>query len=147
VKKPVSWLLFAAGVLAAFTTLVHLFAGTPEIQGPLLGSALPQPVILMLFLCWHLVSTALGLSALALLWSALPAGAVRAGALPRFISLLWTAFGLVCVVVAVAVAGPNGLLILPQWILLTPVGVLGLLGDRRRLAAEHASRPSDTNYR
>lgn len=137
-KKPVSWLLFAAGLLAAFTTLVHLFAGTPEIQGPLLNSSLPQPVILMLFLCWHLVSAALGLSALALLWSAFPAGAARAGALPRFISLLWIAFGLVCVVVALAVAGPNGLLILPQWILLIPVGVLGLLGDRRRAAAQNS---------
>lgn len=141
-KKPDSWLLFAAGLLALFTTLVHLFAGTPEIQGPLLGSALSQPVILMLFLCWHLVSTVLGFSALALIWSAFPVGATRAGALPRFISLLWIAFGLVCVVVAVAVAGPNGLLILPQWILLIPVGVLGLLGDRRRAAAQSDGRLS-----
>lgn len=129
-----NWWLFSAGLLAAFTTLVHLFAGTPEIQGPLLGSSLPQPVILMLFLCWHLVSVTLGFSALALLWSAYPTGLARAGALPRFISWLWILFGLVCVAVALALAGPGGMLVLPQWVLLTPVGVLGLLGERGRRA-------------
>ncbi|AMC34453.1 hypothetical protein [Janthinobacterium sp. B9-8] len=128
-------LLLASGLIAAFTAALHTIAGTPEIQAPLLGSAMPQPVSLLLYACWHLVTVTLILSALALIWSARPSSRASAGALPRFVSLLWLLFGLVFVVVALVFAGPSTLLLLPQWVLLIPVGILGLLGDRKRIVS------------
>lgn len=124
------WLV--ASVLALFSALVHTFAGTPEIQRPLLDSAIPHSVALLLYACWHLVTVALFLSAAALLWSSRPHNSNAAGMLPRFIGLLWLMFGLVFVVVALVFDGPSALFVLPQWVLLVPVGVLCLLGDRRR---------------
>jgi len=125
-------LLLAAGLIAALTAGLHTFVGTSEIQEPLLRSTIPQPVSLLLYACWHLVTVTLILSAVALIWSAYPKNRTSAGVLPRFVSLLWLLFGLVFVAVALLFSGPSTLLVLPQWILLIPVGVLGLLGNRRR---------------
>lgn len=124
-------LLLAAGMLALFTALVHLLAGTPEVHAPLMSSSLERPVALLLLACWHLVSVALAASAAALLWSAHPRHAGQAGALARFVSLLWLLFGLVFMVVAGLYMGPAGLAALPQWMLLIPVGLLGCAGTRR----------------
>lgn len=44
-------LLMTAGGLATFTALVHLVAGTTEIQGPLLAAPLPLPVAWLLLAC------------------------------------------------------------------------------------------------
>ncbi|MEN9579956.1 MAG: hypothetical protein RJA70_2965 [Pseudomonadota bacterium] len=125
-------LLLASGLLAAFTAALHTLGGTLEIQEPLLGSTIPQPVSLLLYACWHLVTVTLILSAVALIWSARPNSRILAGALPRFVSLLWLLFGVVFIAVALVFAEPSTLLVLPQWVLLTPVGILGLLGDRQR---------------
>lgn len=124
-------LLLAAGVLALFTALVHLLAGTPEVHAPLMSSPLERPVALLLLACWHLVSVALAASAAALLWSAQPRHAAQARALARFVSLMWLLFGLVFLAVAGVYLGPAGLAVLPQWVLLVPVGLLGCAGARR----------------
>lgn len=131
-KMKTNRLLLVSGLIAAFTAALHTFVGTPEIQEPLLGSAIPQPVSLLLYACWHLVTVTLVFSALALIWSARAKNRTSAGALPRFVSWLWLLFGLVFVAVALVFSGPSGLLVLPQWALLIPVGILGLLGDRKR---------------
>lgn len=128
-------LLLSAGILATFTALVHVFVGTPEIQQPLLSSSLPAPLSLLLLACWHLVSVALVVSGLALAWCALRANRARAGILPLVISLMWLLFGLVFVAVALAYLGTAGLALLPQWVLLLPVGLLaGIAGLRSRPA-------------
>lgn len=124
-------LLLAAGGLASFTALVHLFMGTPEIHGPLLSSPLPTPITLMLLMCWHLVSVALAVSGLALLWCARPANRSRAGAAPAVIGLMWLGFGAVCVGGGLWFQGLGGLATLPQWTLLLPVGLLAALSDRK----------------
>ncbi len=124
-------LLLASGLIAAFTAALHTFAGTPEIQEPLLRSTIPQSVSLLLYACWHLVTVTLILSAAALIWSARPNSRTSAGALPYFVSLLWLLFGFVFVTVALVFSGPSTLLVLPQWTLLIPVGILGLLGVRK----------------
>ncbi|MBK9615720.1 MAG: hypothetical protein IPO35_09465 [Uliginosibacterium sp.] len=61
--------LLLSAFLAAFTALLHTIGGTLEIHAPLLTSALPEPISLLLYACWHLVTVTLVLSALALLWS------------------------------------------------------------------------------
>ncbi len=123
-------LLLAAGLLALFTALPHLLAGTPEVQAPLMSSPLERPVALLLA-CWHLVSVALAGSAAALLWCAQPRHAAQAGALAGFVSLMWLLFGLVFLAIAGLYLGPAGLVVLPQWVLLIPVGLLGCAGVRR----------------
>jgi len=127
-------LLLAAGSLAALTATVHTLVGTAEIQQPLLGPGLPPAVGLLMYACWHLVTVTLVLSSAALLWSASPRGAVRSGALATFVSTLWLLFGVVFLVVALVFSGPPALLVLPQWVLLLPVGILGIVGSRRQAA-------------
>jgi hypothetical protein len=130
--------LLTAAVLAAFTAAVHTFVGTVEISGPLLGSALPLELRLLLYACWHLVSCALVLSAGALFWSARRSRAEASRSLVIFVSALWISFGLVFLAVAILHPGKGLLLALPQWTLLLPVGLLGLWGSLgeapRRLA-------------
>ena len=124
-------LLLSAGGLATFTALVHVFVGTPEVHQPLLLSSLPQAISLLLLACWHLVSVALAVSGAALVWGALPANRGRAQAMVLVVSAMWLLFGLVFVVVAASFKGLAGLAMLPQWVLLLPVGVLaGISGLR-----------------
>ena len=123
--------LLLAGVLAAFTAIVHVFVGTPEIAQPLLRSALAPEVSYLLYACWHLVSCALVLSALALVASALPRYRQSTYTLALFVSWLWLAFGAVFVAVGITAAHGSLLFKLPQWTLLLPVGALGLLGCAR----------------
>lgn len=122
--------LLAAALLAGLTSAVHLFLGTPEVTAVLLRSNAPPVFNLMMFACWHLVSVALVLSTFALLWAARPRQ--DNSAMVRLISTMWLGFGVVFVVVALNYAGPDMLFKLPQWVLLLPVGVLGMWGSGAR---------------
>ena len=121
------WTL-ASGLLAAFTAMVHVFAGGQTVATPLLAASFDETAQLTMYACWHIVSVTLTTSAVALLWSALPGNSARAQLLIGFVSLLWIGSGLVFV--AVALTRPEGgwLFQLPQWTLLIPVGTLGLVG-------------------
>ncbi|WP_157661126.1 hypothetical protein [Burkholderia ubonensis] len=129
--------LLAAALLASFTAALHTFGGTPEIEGPLLQSALKTEVSLLLLACWHLVTAALAISAIAL-GLALRPSEVRSTTTVTLVSYLWLSFGAVFILVALIYAGPHMLLQLPQWALLLPVGTLGLWGAK--LETDH--RPS-----
>lgn len=120
-----NWLVVLSGALAATTAAIHIIAGGKEIARPLLASGLNEAVKLTMYACWHLVSVALVLSALALL--AVGAGMVGPSRLMvAFISVLWLLFGGVFLVVSLGLARPRGLFRFPQWALLFPVGILGL---------------------
>ena len=131
--------LFFAALLAAFVAAVHVFVGTPEIEGPLLQSALPQEVRLLLYACWHLVSVTLTLSAAAFFISARARCTPPSHHMVKLVSYLWICFGLVFIVVALLYSGPPMLLKLPQWALLLPVGALGLWGCSNRSLQRTAS--------
>jgi hypothetical protein len=128
-------ILTIAGYLAAFTAAVHTFAGTYEVHGPLLNSTMPKALALLLYACWHLVTATLCLSAWALLRSpeswTVQTKAVLAGA----IGILWLSFGVVFVSVTLLFGdSPATLLVLPQWVLLLPVGALAWFGSRKLLS-------------
>ena len=123
--------LFFTALLAAFTAVVHIFIGTPEIEAPLLQSALPQEISLLLYACWHLVSVCLAMSAVGFFIGARNANDVSSQHLVKLLSVLWIAFGVVFIVVALAYAGTPMLVKLSQWILLLPVGALGLWGSNK----------------
>jgi hypothetical protein len=128
-KVPMNRPLLAAALLAAFTAVLHAFAGTPEIEGPLLQSGLQPEVNLLLLACWHLVTAALTISAIALGLALRPTGR-QSMAMVTLVSYLWLSFGAVFVLVDLIYAGPHMLLRLPQWVVLLPVGALGLWGAR-----------------
>lgn len=121
--------IFTAGLIAAFTAAIHIFAGGPEIAVPLLYSQITEVPKLTLYAVWHMVSAALVFSAIALFIGSLNKHKDSARYLVTFISLLWIAFGLVFIVVAITRAGEGLFFKLPQWILLIPVGLLGLWGS------------------
>ena len=149
-------LLLASAILAAGTAALHTGLGTIEIQRPLLDSALPTSVSWLLFACWHLVSVMLTLSAAGLFWSWQQVRAARGGEpaaardpgrafaaqpLVRFIALAWVLFGSVFIAVALSLGPVATLWLLPQWILLIPIGMLAWLGaptPRAALAAREA---------
>lgn len=62
-----SFYLAAAGLMA-LTTLVHLFAGGPEIYAPLRDATLAPVVVSTLSVVWHMISLLLGLYTVALFW-------------------------------------------------------------------------------
>jgi hypothetical protein len=123
----INYWLAASAALAVLTAAVHVLAGTPEIQGPLLGASFERPVTLELYAAWHLVSVALIVSAGVLVWAAWkrrPSDAL----LVAMVSALWLLFAAVFVVVDLLLAGSTGLLAAPQWTILLAVGVLGFVG-------------------
>ncbi|MBI2395545.1 MAG: hypothetical protein HYV09_38625 [Deltaproteobacteria bacterium] len=125
--------LLVAALLAASTTAIHVFVGTPEIAAPLLRSAIAPEVKLVLYACWHVVSCVLALSAGALFFAAHPARTVALRPLVTFVSWIWLASALVFVLVALLQSGPKlpMLLALPQWSVLGLTGALALWAARR----------------
>ena len=124
-------LLLTAGILAIFTALVHVGLGTPSVQPLLLGPALSLPVGLLLLVCWYMAGVALAVSGIAILWSARQAERARTRPLLTVVASMWLLFGLVFVVVGLSFQGVRGLLLLPQWVLLVPVGMMTARGARR----------------
>lgn len=123
--------LMTSGCIAALTATVHTFSGTPEIQEPLFQSSIDQRVVLLLYICWHMVTVVLILSAVFLIYKAQRNTKRDERALPFFIAVLWISFGLVFISVSIIFFGPSGLLILPQWLLLIPVGIFALFGSTK----------------
>ena len=128
---PTDRLLLTAGILAIFTALVHVALGTPAVQPLLLGPALPPAFGLLLLVCWYMVAVALGVSGIAIVWSARQRDRARTRPLLAVIASLWLLFGLVFIVVGLSFQGARGLLLLPQWVLLVPVGMMTARGARR----------------
>jgi hypothetical protein len=121
-----NWPLVISGLLAATTAAVHIAVGGKQIARPLLDSQLDGIVKFTMYACWHLVSVSLALSSATLLASG--TGLLTSRELVAFVSVSWLLFGLVFLVVTLAVAKPSGLFRFPQWTLLIPVGLLGLWG-------------------
>lgn len=81
---------------------------------------------LTLYAVWHMASVVLAISVPALIVGSLPRHARPARYLVLFVSALWCAFGLVFLGLAAIQPESAWLFKLPQWILLLPVGLLGL---------------------
>ena len=117
-------LLITAGVLALLTSAIHLFAGGNDVAKPLLGTSLTNDVKYALYACWHFVSAFFVISTLGFLGAGL--GVLQPGFIV-FFSILWLLFGMLFLAISVRVNRLGGIFRLPQWTLLLPVGILGLL--------------------
>lgn len=118
------WLI--AGIICSFTALIHTFGGQLELVQPLLAGELPEDLKVQWLGVWHTVTIVLFGSAFWLVRSGWqPANVSRA--LLNNIAYLFILFAVVFVLSSVA-RGVHA----PQWVLLLPVGVLTLIGGRRR---------------
>ena len=125
-KNTMNWIVISSGILAFITAGVHIVAGGKEVARPLLAAPMDETVKLTMYACWHLVSVSLLLSSFALLVNGF--GFLDSPPMVAFISALWLLYGIVFIVVNYCIASLPSLFRLPQWILLFPVGLLGLLG-------------------
>ncbi len=121
-----NWWLTVAGLLALLTSAIHVFAGGNDVAKPLLDTPLTNDARYALYACWHFVSVFFVTSALGFLGAGLGVMQGEPGWVV-FVSSLWLLFGLVFVGISARVNGVGGIFRLPQWVLLLPVGVLGLL--------------------
>lgn len=120
------WIM-AAGIIAAGTSLVHIFAGQVDPVRPFLTSSLAPVPKATLLACWHMVSVVLLCSAVSLCYIG-SLSQVGLYPLSSFIGVLFLLFSLVFAVVGFCMLGKKALLQLPQWILLMPIGAMSLYG-------------------
>lgn len=126
-NKRILW----SSILAAITAFIHTVGGTIKVHTPLFNSNLSNSVSVLLYVCWHLVSVSLILSACSIYWLAQNNRASTNYALGIFISSLWILFGLMFLLIATCINGVVGLIQFPQWVLLLPIGALLLSGLRQ----------------
>jgi hypothetical protein len=125
-------ILFSAALIAAITAAIHVFGGGLMVASPLLASSLDVFSKFTLYAVWHMASVMLTFSAAALFVGSLHPYAVTARPLVRFVSLMWLAFGMVYIVIALTQPEKGLLLKIGQWTLLLPVGFLGFWGSRMK---------------
>ncbi len=116
------WLV--AAFINTLTALLHLIGGQLELIRPLLDSNLPWQAKTELLGVWHMVTVFLFATSI-VYW--------RAGTQPQnklevvaFISYLYLLFGGIFVACSIYAA-----LLAPQFILLIPIGLLGLVGKQK----------------
>jgi hypothetical protein len=119
--------IFSAGIIGIFTAFVHVFAGQVDPVRPFLKSDLPDIPKATLLACWHIVSVTLLICGLTLTY----VGWFNLDAFLNLvlgISTIFIIFSLVFVAVGWYFFGLQTFIKLPQWVLLLPIGALGLIG-------------------
>lgn len=117
------WII--AGCVALFTSFLHLIGGQLSIVDPLLESSMPlQPKSEMLA-AWHLITVFLFLSSYYFLRFGFGKYHKEPDYLIQMMSYAYLGFGVVFIIVSI-VQG----VFAPQWILLLPIGVFGLIGKK-----------------
>ncbi|MFA0614741.1 hypothetical protein AB4582_11030 [Vibrio splendidus] len=119
--------IFSSGLLALFTTLVHVFAGQIDPVRPFLKSKLDDIPKATLLACWHIVSVTLFVSSLMLLYVGWY-GIDSLYFLIQLLGFLYILYALVFVAVGLYFFGAKVFVKLPQWILLLPIGFLANYG-------------------
>ncbi|MDP2499620.1 hypothetical protein BCT47_08845 [Vibrio splendidus] len=119
--------IFSSGLLALFTTLVHVFAGQIDPVRPFLKSKLDDIPKATLLACWHIVSVTLFVSSLMLLYVGWY-GIDSLYFLIQLLGFLYILYASVFVAVGLYFFGAKVFVKLPQWILLLPIGFLANYG-------------------
>ena len=119
--------IFIAGIIGLFTTLVHIIGGQLDPVRPFLKSDLPDIPKATLLGCWHMVSVTLLMSGLVLTY----VGWFNLSSFQNIvigISVNFIIFSLVFIAVGWHFFKFQTFVKLPQWVLLLPIGTLGLIG-------------------
>ncbi len=123
--------LLAASLLGFFTFGVHAIMGGIDTTVPLLSSAIDKEPKLTLYAVWHMVSVFLFISSLAVFYAAKKNSARE---LALFVGVCYTLFAAVFLLVGIFEAG--SIVLLPQWILLFPIGILCIVGSKKAMQSE-----------
>ena len=126
-ESTVNTWIFAAGIIGLFTSLVHIFAGQVDPVRPFLKSDLPDIPKATLLGCWYIVSAILVISGFALAYI----GWFNLNSFQNLvigISISFVIFSLVFIAVGWYFFKFQAFIKLPQWTLLLPIGILGLVG-------------------
>ncbi|MBE0363971.1 hypothetical protein PULV_a1503 [Pseudoalteromonas ulvae UL12] len=119
--------IFIAGIIALFTSCVHIFAGQIDPVRPFLKSDLADIPKATLLACWHMVSAILVLCGLVLTF----VGWFNLDSFQNVvigISVSFITFSFVFIGVGWYFFKLKSFIKLPQWMLLLPIGVLGVIG-------------------
>lgn len=119
-------ILRTAAALATFTTIIHVMGGGYEIAGPAMRSDMEEVPRLVTYVVWHMASVSLGLSAIALTAASTGQRRKQFEPLVLFISAMWASFALCFLAVIITQEGDDLFFNMPQWLLLMPVGLLGI---------------------
>lgn len=119
--------IFISGLMCLFTSCVHVIAGQLDPVRPFLESDLPDIPKATLLACWHMVSATLIICGLILTY----AGWFNLDSFENVvigISTIFIVFSFVFISVGWYFFKLKTFMKLPQWALLLPIGVFGLVG-------------------
>ncbi len=119
--------LLSAGAIGLLTSTAHIVGGQQTLIRPFLQSNLADDVKGCLLVCWHMISAYLLLSACLYLYAGFNHSPDRTLLLDA-LSASYILFTALFIAIGSHFFGPRTLVKLPQWILLLPIGTLGLLG-------------------
>jgi len=123
--------LIAAGVWNFLVALMHTFGGQLDLVNPMLESNLSLEVKTILLGAWHIVTIFLFCSAFVLLYFGLKTQEKPNLQLIGFINYQYILYSIGFIAVSLIYG-----ILAPQWILLFPIAVLGMIGIRK-----HRSNP------
>ena len=113
-----------AGVIAAITFFIHLILGQSTLINPMMESDLGTLVKTEFLAVWHMISVIL--LATAVLYIVYSIKNIPSSVMICLLSNLYLVFGVVFILAGIY----NNVFIL-QWILLLPIGILGLVGIKK----------------
>lgn len=118
-----NWFLFAATVVSFITFLVHLFPGGDKIAKPLLNASdIQEKVKLTTYYCWHITTILLFVMTCSYAYVGFRLN------IPLTVVITTIAGACALLSMGLIVACKLKPLDYPQWILLTPISLFGILG-------------------
>ena len=119
--------LLIAGILNFFTAILHLIGGQTTLINPLIESDLINQVKFEILGAWHMVTIVLFYTSYLLIKSGLSHAYRKNKEILSFIAFLYIFFAVPSFILSII----KGQLI-PQWSLLFPIGVLILIGLKKK---------------
>ncbi|WP_108808124.1 hypothetical protein [Aquimarina spinulae] len=123
-KKNKYWII--AGVINIFTAILHLIGGQLDLINPLMESSIALQIKTELLGVWHMVTIMLFVSSIFYFKYGFNTRKKADIALVSFISYLYIAFSFAFIFSSVYKS-----ILAPQWILLLPIGILGIIGVKK----------------
>lgn len=117
--------LMAAGAIMAFTCALHVFAGGPDIIGPLMRSDIPLEPRATLHVVWHMISVVLGGCGAALFYLA------RRPNPALWWAVVFCQIAFAALFITITISSMGHLFALPQWTLFAATSALMIWGARR----------------
>lgn len=121
--------LIVAGLINGFTFLLHLFGGQVTLVDPMLETSLSLEITSQLVGAWHIVTIILLATSIILLLAGFSKKYIMSKDLLYFIGYLNLSFCLPFIIESFYYT-----ILVPQWILFLPIGLLTILGIKKNVA-------------